>query len=322
MQPVELRTPTRPDRPASREPAPRSLGCRICGGDLQLRYPGTPDPPTPESFSPSRHRPGEHGDLFACGDCGAVVQPSLLDRPDLHELYRPMVDGSYLEEEGGRRATAGRLLDLIAPHAPAGRLLDVGCGHGLLLAEAQARGYDVLGLEPAAAAAQHARDALGVRVHEVPLEEFGHAPEERFDVIVLADVIEHFADPVAALDTCRELLAPAGVLCVVTPDPSSLAARVVGSRWWGYLPAHSCLLPRGTLRNLLQDRGLDVVEDVALVRSFALGRWIYGLAERAGPLAPPLERLSRARIGRRLVSLSLGDERVVLATLRRQPGPA
>jgi SAM-dependent methyltransferase len=242
-----------------------------------------------------------------------VQQPSLPTGRGLHALYRAMADRHYLDEERGRRRAANRLLDLIARHQPAGRLLDIGCGHGLLLAEGRARGYDVLGLELSATAAQHARDALGLPVLELALEDFVADPGERFDVMVLSDVLEHLDDPVGALDACSALLADRGVLCVVTPDPSSVVARIAGRRWWGYLPAHRCLLPRRTLRELLEVRGLVVSTDVPLVRSFTLGRWIDGLAERAGPLAAPLEQLSRSRLAGRIVSLSLGDERIVLA---------
>jgi SAM-dependent methyltransferase len=306
--------PTQDGTPVADGRGPRpATACRVCGASLELLHRGTAAPPTPDAFSPSRHRPGEHGDLYACRECGTVQQPSLPDRARLHALYQAMADPGYLDEEAGRRRTARRLLDLIAPHAPEGRLLDVGCGHGLLLAEARQRGYDVLGLELSAVAARHARDTFGVPVLETALEDFVAVPEERFDVIVLADVIEHLDDPVAALDACAELLADGGVLCVVTPDPSSAAARLAGSRWWGYLPAHSFLFPRRTLRELLAARGLVVSTDVPLVRSFRLERWVAGLAERAGPLSGPLARLGRTRLGSREVSLSLGDERVVLA---------
>jgi len=234
-----------------------------------------------------------------------------------------MEDDDYLGEEAGRRRTAVRLLDLIGQHVPPGRLLDVGCGHGVLLAEARARGYEGLGLELAAGAIRHARDELGLTVLDVPLEEFSQQAAEPFDVIVLADVLEHLDDPVDAIDTCCELLADGGVLCVVTPDPASPAARLCGRRWWGFLPAHRCLLPRRTVLELLASRGLVISTDVPLVRSFTVVRWVAGLAERAGPLAGPLGRLAKrdGQIAGRELSLSLGDERVVLAHRLRPEAP-
>jgi SAM-dependent methyltransferase len=286
--------------------------CRICSGPLVLRFRGAGSAAESQHLSPTNHRPGEHGDLFVCRHCGTVHQPSLPEGADLHELYRGVEDEAYLDEETGRRTTARRLLDLIGRNVPAGRLLDVGCGHGLLLDEARRRGYDVMGLELSASSAAYGREVLGLDVREQALDEF--SDDEGFAVVVLADVIEHLDDPVAAIDHCQGLLAPGGVLCVVTPDPSSRTARLAGRRWWGYLPAHTYLLPRTTLRELLSARGLIISEDVPLVRSFALRYWVGGLAERSGgSAARAVGWLRRSRFGRATVSMSLGDERVVLA---------
>jgi 2-polyprenyl-3-methyl-5-hydroxy-6-metoxy-1,4-benzoquinol methylase len=117
--------------------------CRICSGPLHLRFKGDESVAESERLSPTNHRPGEHGDLYACRECGTVQQPSLPAGADLHDLYRDVDDHAYLDEEAGRRITARRLLDLIGRRVPAGRLLDVGCGHGLLLDEARSRGYEV-----------------------------------------------------------------------------------------------------------------------------------------------------------------------------------
>ena len=288
--------------------------CRICSGKLQLRYPGSPGAASAEAFAPTNHRPGEHADLWACRECGTVQQAELPEGEELHELYRAMEDDAYLSEEAGRRTTARRLLDVIGTHVPAGALLDVGCGHGLLMDEARSRGYDVTGIELSTGAAEYAREVLGLEVAEEPLERFaGTQPEGRFQVVVLADVLEHLDDPVEAIAACERLLAPGGALCVITPDPASRTARLAGRRWWAYVPAHKFLIPSATLRELIESRGLVISADVPLVRSFALRYWLGGLAERSGPLARTVGRLGRGAAADRTVSLSLGDERVVLA---------
>src|SRR3954451_8826926 len=117
-------------------------GCRICSGDLELKVQGESVTVTAAALSPSAHAVGGHGDLLACVECGTVQQPVLPAGAELHDLYRDMRDEAYLTEEAGRRATATRLLDLFARHAPSGRLLDIGCGPGLLLDEARGRGYE------------------------------------------------------------------------------------------------------------------------------------------------------------------------------------
>jgi SAM-dependent methyltransferase len=285
--------------------------CQICSGPLRLLHSGSGLEASALAFSPTNHQPGQYGDLYKCERCGTVAQPSLPRGDALLELYRQMRDDHYLDEEAGRRATARRLLDQIGRFAPSGRLLDVGCGHGLLLDEARRLGYEAEGLELSDHAAAYARETLNLEVHARTLADLPEQP--RYAVIVLADVIEHLDDPVAAVDHCARLLEPGGVLCVVTPDPASRTAQLAGAGWWGYLPAHTYLLPRRTLRELLERRGLDVTGDVGLVRTFTLRYWMAGLAERGGAVGGAVELLRRAVPRRARVSLSLGDERVIVA---------
>jgi glycosyltransferase involved in cell wall biosynthesis len=285
--------------------------CRICAGLLAFARRGRNSPALPQGFIPTFHRPRAHGDLYRCCECGTVQQPSLPRGNELIALYREMSDDGYLAEEEGRRQTAGRLLDLLAAHVSSGQLLDVGSGHGLLVDEARRRGYVAQGLEVSRSAVEHARRQLGLHMRQGTLEDPA-LDDNRYDAIVMADVIEHLEDPVGALDRCTELLAPGGALMVVTPNPSSPTARLAGDWWWGYLPSHMCLLPRATLRELVTARGLVLAEDVPLVRSFSVAYWLHGLAERGGRAGPALRALGRRLSGTSL-SLSLGDERVLIA---------
>ncbi|HEX8105255.1 MAG TPA: class I SAM-dependent methyltransferase [Solirubrobacteraceae bacterium] len=288
--------------------------CRICSGPLALRHRGRDAPITAAELSPTCHEPGAYADLYACERCGTVQQPALPSGTALVDLYRDMEDGAYLVEEAGRRATARRLLKLVGEHAPPpGRLLEVGCGHGLLLDEARRLGWDVRGLEPAAGARAHARDALGLDVSDATLADLRPGVDGGLDAVLLVDVLEHLDDPLGALRDCRALLADGGVLLVVTPDPSSPTARIVGARWWGYLPAHTFLLPRRTLRRVVEDAGFATLADRGLKRTFTLRNWLAGLAERSPRLAGLLERRRGGALLGLPVTLSLGDERVLLA---------
>src|SRR5438105_2653192 len=158
-------------------------GCRICSGELAFARAGRGSSTVPSGFVPTCHRPGDHGDLYRCRDCGTVQQPSLPRGTALYRFYREMHDDGYLAEEEGRRRTARRLLDMLEPRAPGARLLEVGCGHGLLLDEARSRGYAVKGLDLSAEAVRFAREELKLPVEEAPVEEA--VPEgDRFDAIV------------------------------------------------------------------------------------------------------------------------------------------
>jgi 2-polyprenyl-3-methyl-5-hydroxy-6-metoxy-1,4-benzoquinol methylase len=289
------------------------LSCGICSGPLTLRYRGGAPSLVSEAFAPSCHSLSGYGDLYACARCGTIQQPDLPKGRELHELYRNMRDDAYLVEEEGRRRTARRVLDAVERHGKRGRMLDVGCGHGLLLDEARARGWQVEGLEISSASRAHAAEDLGLDVRDATLDELDPATDGGFDAIVLADVLEHLDDPVAALKQIARLLAPGGLACVVTPDPASLTATLAGRRWWGYLRSHTYLVPRSTLRELLRSAGLEPVEEKQLRRSFTFGCWVGGLGERSGPLARAFDVVRRLGVARRHLTMALGDERVVVA---------
>jgi SAM-dependent methyltransferase len=284
------------------------MTCGICSGPLRLLYRGDAPVLGAEAFAPSCHSVSGYADLYACERCGTVQQPDLPSGAELHDLYRGMRDDAYLAEEAGRRRTSRRLLDAIERHAPRGRMLEVGCGHGLLLDEARARGWAVEGIEIADASLAHARDALGLDVRAATLEEV--EPGGRYQAVVLADVLEHLDDPVDALGRIARLLVPGGAALLVTPDPASRTARLAGPRWWGYLPSHTYLIPHATLRGLLRDAGLEPVEERHLWRTFSLGYWVAGLGERSRALRPAVAAARRLSVP---VTLALGDERVVVA---------
>lgn len=286
---------------------PHENRCRICGGTLELLLRGDDPELDPARFAPADHSRGGHGDLLRCRECATVQQPALPDAAGLAALYAQMQDERYLDEEPGRRQAARTLLDLLCAHVPSGRLLDVGCGYGLFLDEARQRGFGVLGVEASVRCAEHARDELGLQVLNASFEDAALEPES-FDAVVLTDVLEHLADPVATIRRCAALLAPGGALLITTPDPSSPVARLAGRRWWSYLVAHHCLLPRRTLRELLAAEGLVLAAEQRFARSFTLGYWLSGLLERAGNKAGPL-----GRIRGRTLALALGDDRTYLA---------
>jgi 2-polyprenyl-3-methyl-5-hydroxy-6-metoxy-1,4-benzoquinol methylase len=284
------------------------MSCGICSGPLRLRYKGDPPELVADAFAPSCHSVSGYADLYACERCGTVQQPDLPTGAELQGLYRDMRDDAYLAEEAGRRRTSQRLLDAIERHGPRGRMLEVGCGHGLLLDEARRRGWAVEGLEIADASREHAR-SLGLDVRDQTLEQ----AEGAYEAVVLADVLEHLDDPVDALRRIAALLVPGGVTLLVTPDPSSRTAKLAGSRWWGYLPSHTYLIPHTTLRTLLREAGLETVEERHFWRTFSLGYWVAGLGERSTPVQGAVKAAEKLGLAKRPLTMTLGDERVVVA---------
>ncbi len=113
---------------------------------------------------------------------------------------------------------------ILAQHVPPGAaVLDIGCASGnLLLALRDERGCAGVGLEldPVAVAAARAK---GLEVHRIdlahePLDQ--HVANRRFDRVILADVLEHLADPASVLRAVPPLLSPGGQVLVSLPNPT------------------------------------------------------------------------------------------------------
>jgi len=287
--------------------------CRICGGaELRLAYEGTTASPTGEQVAPTRHHPGEQPELHRCGRCG-VLQARVIEQ-ELTTAYTRMVDEAYVAEEAARRATARRLLAAASPYVGGGSplVLDVGCGVGLLLDEARRRGWRTQGVELSDWGVRRAGH-LGLDVFQGILEEAGFAPSS-FDAVFMIDVLEHLADPVRTLAKVSQVLRPGGVLCLVTPDADSAAARVLGRRWWGMLPGHVVLFPHRRLCELLRTVGFGIRSQRPGALRFSLDYWVGSAGGYLPGTALARRGLRAARLDRLTVPVNLLDERVVVAT--------
>jgi 2-polyprenyl-3-methyl-5-hydroxy-6-metoxy-1,4-benzoquinol methylase len=139
-----------------------------------------------------------------------------------------------------------------------GKLLDVGCGNGAFIAHMRGLGWDVLGIEPDAAAARQAREERDVRVLEGSVEGAG-LPRGSFDAITLNHVIEHVPDPVETLGQCARLLKPSGKLVVTTPNFLSLAHKVFREAWLHLdPPRHLYLFSPRAMHRALDLAGLNL----------------------------------------------------------------
>jgi SAM-dependent methyltransferase len=145
------------------------------------------------------------------------------------------------------------------------RILDVGCGHGALGRLLKSRGCEVTGVELVPDAADHARRFLDrVEVADVEVDGLPF-PAASFDVVILADVLEHFIDPWSVAKQAAELLAPGGCIIASVPNVQNIDVlrRLVRGRWdyreRGILDrGHLRFFTLRTLRRLFDEAGLRV----------------------------------------------------------------
>lgn len=100
---------------------------------------------------------------------------------------------------------------------PPARVLEVGCAHGGFVALLGWAGFDAIGTELSPWVARFAEETFGVKVLSGRLEDHD-LREGSFDVIVLNDVLEHFAHPLTFMAHCARLLSKDGFFVIQTPE--------------------------------------------------------------------------------------------------------
>lgn len=196
----------------------------------------------------------------------------------VRRLQRMLANGYRNWRFGTREQPASRLGALVAallptqralldgegrhlPLAPPGaRLLDVGCGNGSFLDFAHRAGWQVVGIDPDAAAVRTARNR-GLDVREGGIEVLD-AEREAFDGITLSHVIEHVHRPLDLLRACHRLLKHSGWIWLETPNVEALGHRHYGAHWRALEPPrHLVLFSHASLTRALKTTGFEAIEN-------------------------------------------------------------
>ena len=229
--------------------------CDLCG---QERF-----QPLFHAYAGKRDQHRYH--VVRCPDCGFLYRQPGIKAERLGELYSSGNYGRFLTGKySSKRKRRYRLvMNTFSPLLSDGdgrRLLDFGCGAGLFLEVAHRRGFDCYGVDLSADSIARAREHPWGRnaYHGAPLD----VPEIAaggFDVITLWSVLAHLATPVDDLRMLHGLLAPDGVLLVLTVNANSLSLKARRERWNGFTPNHLKFFAPSTLSRLLAMAGFAAV---------------------------------------------------------------
>lgn len=179
-----------------------------------------------------------------------------------NQLQSPLPDDfrliSTLHKHVIRSRTRGRHSSAIETAQPAPiRGLDIGCGHGRLVAAMDQLGWQGYGIEPSVSACEEGKRE-GRRLFAGTLESVDsmvNLPND-FSVIMSLHVLEHAASPADFLRRCWKLLEPGGWLLLEVPDFGSPTAQKLGANWRCLHPhLHNYQFTRASLDQYLRRTG-------------------------------------------------------------------
>jgi SAM-dependent methyltransferase len=250
------------------------LACSLCG-EPALQ-------PLLRPYDRKRGRWSYH--VVRCPGCGFLYRNPGIRPERLGELYAGRKYGRFLtgEYEENRQRRYRVTMDAFASLFAEGRgrrLLDFGCGAGLFLELAHERGFDCYGADLSRDAVKRARNRPGgANAHFGQPESIPEIAEGEFDVITMWSVLAHLPRPADELSKLCDLLAPDGVLFVLTVNANSLLLKARRSKWNGFTPNHLGFFSPKTLAPTLRRIGLK-----ALVTRPAYGDAIDLGTARLGP---------------------------------------
>jgi 2-polyprenyl-6-hydroxyphenyl methylase/3-demethylubiquinone-9 3-methyltransferase len=164
------------------------------------------------------------------------------------------------------------------------RVLDIGCGGGLLSEPVARMGADVVGADPSekniGIASTHARESgVSVDYRAVTAEQLAEAGE-MFDIVLNMEVVEHVADVELFMTTCAAMVKPGGLMFVATINRTLKAGALA------IFAAENILrwLPRGThqyeklvrpaeLEKPLSDSGMEIIHRTGVFFNPLQDRW-------------------------------------------------
>ncbi len=164
------------------------------------------------------------------------------------------------------------------------RILDIGCGGGILSEPLARLGAKVVGADASeanvAAAKRHAEDnGLSIDYRCSTAEALADAGE-RFDIVLAMEVVEHVADVPLFVSRCAEMVKPGGLMIVATINRTlkSFALAIVGAEYvlrWLPVGTHRWdkFVTPNELEIAMEQAGLRVIDEAGVIYNLFADRW-------------------------------------------------
>lgn len=226
--------------------------CRICGfKHSALLYPARRKKKTPEvkgSFACSSFDHGHYPDIYYCPNCKngflkemGTEQFEEVTREGM-ENYHQVEDHEYLSNIDARYLTNKKLIEKHHDLFAGKKVLEIGSYYGAFAHEAVKVVGSYTAIEPSLHACEYLKSKGEVyQVYNVGIEDLETHPDlkdQKFDTIVMLDVVEHLADPIAAMRSLHRHLAENGVVFFSTINMESVFSVALGPYWPWFMDMH------------------------------------------------------------------------------------
>ena len=200
--------------------------------------------------------------IYKCNKCKLKFSELAASLPnkEIEDKYINVVDKIYIDEIPLREKYFSSLYKKISYNFNKDQsVLEVGSYYGVFgnIIKPNVKNYS--GLELSKHGSDYSKKNYNLEIFNETIEE--HSERQlKYDIVVMADVIEHFSDPFKMLEIIEKILKPNGLLIFTTYNMDSLYAKIAGKNYHWILPMHFFYFSNKTLKNICLENNLNIFQ--------------------------------------------------------------
>jgi len=206
----------------------------------------------------------EKYNVVACNDCGFCYANNIPSQKEFNNYYAEMskyefdykaglVSDEYLDH-------FNKMSKLLIPYLKEKneKILDIGCSTGALLSILKSHGYsNLLGIDPSPSCVETVKQLYNIQAEVNTIS--GFKWNQKFDVIILSAVLEHFVDFTDAMHKIRSLLNDGGLLFIEIPDAERFDSYIY-TPFQQFSIEHINYFSQYSIKNLLTKFSFEIIE--------------------------------------------------------------
>ena len=198
--------------------------------------------------------------IYKCIKCELKFSELAAVLPDkkIEDKYNNVVDNIYIDEIPQREKYFLNLYKKISYNFDKDKsVLEIGSYYGVFGSIIKPNVKNYSGIELSGHGAEYSKNNYDLEIFNETIEE--HSKRGlKYDIIIMADVIEHFSDPFKILEMIEGILKQDGLLIFTTYNMDSLYAKITGKNYHWILPMHLFYFSNKTLKNICLQNNLKI----------------------------------------------------------------
>tara|TARA_Y100000741_G_scaffold325618_1_gene277249 strand:+ start:420 stop:1307 length:888 start_codon:yes stop_codon:yes gene_type:complete len=282
--------------------------CPICEGShfKKVYNSNLPDNQNMIDFSGRKNPDGYHYEMIRCIKCDILYASEIYEEIFSNDLYEKS-EFDYSDEISGLKKTYSNCIEEATKNSSKENFLEIGCGNGFMLEEAQSIGFkNVTGVEPSKIAYEKSsfkiKDKIIKKIFNV-----NDFDDNTFDIVFIAMIIEHVVDVNKFLKDITKILKSGGKVVCICHNERHILSKLLKDKHPIINDEHVAVFGKNSLRLFFEKHNFKNIKIENLKNYYSIKYWLAML-----PLNKNLKKIINkifniVRIDKKIVGLKAGN---------------